>query len=81
MKSQLQRRMAPAFASGANAFGSSFRRATHSAAISAVQRARAGLALLLIFCLVPFSLADLYAQEYPPSPAGYSQLGYAQLDQ
>jgi len=51
--------------------------------ISAVcECARATIAALLIVCMLPLGLPDLYAQEGPP-PArpAYTQLDYAQLDQ
>jgi len=58
-----------------------FRRVFHSVAISAIRSTRACIAVLLIYCIVPFGVGDLYAQEAPLPQPRYFQLSSMQLDQ
>lgn len=50
--------------------------------IAAVIRwGRATIAIVLVYCMVPLGVADLYAQQTPASQPEYRQLDYDQLDQ
>ena len=49
--------------------------------IGATRWFRASVAILLSYCIIPFCLADLYAQQAPPAGPQYAQLDYGQLDQ
>jgi hypothetical protein len=53
----------------------------HRVASGGIRAARACIAILLIYCMVPLGVGDLYAQVAPPTPSRYFQLNYAQLDQ
>lgn len=44
--------------------------------------ARTAIVTLLIFCMIPLGVPDLYAQDAPPpARSAYTQLDYAQMDQ
>src|ERR1700743_185440 len=81
MTPQTDRRNAQAFADIAHKFVRRFRRTSRSFVLSAIEWARVGMTSLLILCMVPLGMTDLYAQEAPPPRPGYLQLDYAQLDQ
>ena len=53
----------------------------HRVVSGGIRAARACIAILLIYCMVPLGVGDLYAQEAPPPQSRYFQLSYAQLDQ
>jgi len=50
-------------------------------ATHAFRSARSGIATLLICLMVPLGIRTIDAQELPPAPSQYLQLGYDQLDQ
>lgn len=54
---------------------------SQSAATSTIKMLRSGIAISLICCIIPFSTADLYAQQGPPAGSKYAQLSYEQLNQ
>ena len=54
---------------------------SQSAGNSTIKMVRAGIAITLICCIIPFSSADLYAQQAPPAGPQYVQLSYEQLNQ
>lgn len=57
------------------------RRASQRIAISAIHSARVNVAILLIYCILPFSVQGLYAQQVSTQRPQYRQLSYADLDQ
>jgi len=54
---------------------------SQSAANSMIRMVRAGIAVTLICSIIPFSTADIYAQQAPPAGPQYAQLSYEQLNQ
>jgi hypothetical protein len=78
---QFRQSIALAFNGNPLDFKRRLRRAARSVALSCIQSARAGIAILLIYCMVPLGVVDLYAQEAPPPRPQYRQLSYAELDQ
>jgi hypothetical protein len=54
--------------------------ARRSIAVSATQAAHGLVALLLVCCIIPLGVGDIYAQDAPPRPE-YRQLSYYQVDQ
>ena len=57
------------------------RRASQRIAISAIHSASVNVAILLIYCILPFSVQGLYAQQVSTQRPQYRQLSYADLDQ
>jgi hypothetical protein len=81
MTQQFRNGIALAFSGKTHEFMRCLGRASHTVAISFIESARAGIAILLIYCMIPLGVADLYAQETPTPHAQYLQLSYAQEDQ
>lgn len=81
MAYKLNQTSTPGFAGIAYKFVHHFRRASRRFAISAIERARVTIAGLLIFCMLPLGVPDIYAQQTPSDRPAYTQRDYAQLDQ
>ena len=75
------RRSVPALAVVAHKSIRRLHRAIGALASAALQCARAGITSVLILCMVPLGLTDLYAQQPAPERGGFAQLSYADLDQ
>src|SRR5262249_27104842 len=81
MTDERQRTRTPIRAGGMNKCIHDFLAASQSAANSTLKMLRTGIAITLICSVVPFSSADLYAQQAPPAGPQYVQLSYEQLNQ
>jgi uncharacterized protein DUF3300 len=81
MTLELQRKHTPVAAGRMHRFIHDFHGTSQSVAASTIKLVRAGIAVSLIYCIVPLSSASLYAQQTPPAGPQYIQLTYEQLNQ